>query len=207
MQRAVRINGVYKTTFVTPSWERLAVAPSRQFYMFYISRSYGVRHWLKQRRRALPAVEIGAACGFTLIELMIVIAIIGTLASIAMPYYAGYTERAKIAAAISDIRMLEQKITTYINETGDYPDSLADIGLDEYLDPWGNPYQYLKIGDDAKAKGMQRKDHSMVPVNTDYDLYSLGKDGKSHPPFTAQASQDDVVRTNDGGYVGLVSDY
>jgi general secretion pathway protein G len=165
-----------------------------------------VRYWVKQRRWPLPAVGIGAACGFTLIELMIVIAIIGTLAGIAMPYYASYIERVRVAAAISDIRMLEKKITAYINETGDYPDSLADIGQNGFLDPWENPYQYLKIGDD-KTKGQQRKDHSLVPVNTDFDLYSLGKDGKSQPPFTAKASLDDVVRTNDGEYVGLVSDY
>jgi general secretion pathway protein G len=176
--------------------------------MFCNSRFHGlrVRHWARQRRWPFPAEEIGAACGFTLIELMIVIAIIGTLAGIAMPYYAGYTERVRIAVAISDIRMLEKKIAAYINETGDYPDSLADIGQNRLLDPWKNSYQYLKIGAD-KTKGKQRKDHSLVPVNTDYDLYSLGKDGKSQPPFTALVSQDDVVRTNDGGYVGLVSDY
>ncbi len=47
----------------------------------------------------------------------------------------------------------------------------------------------------------------MVPVNTDYDLYSMGKDGKSTSPFTAKASQDDIVRANNGGFLGLVSDY
>ena len=45
------------------------------------------------------------------------------------------------------------------------------------------------------------------PVNSDYDLYSKGKDGKSQTPFTAKASQDDIVRANDGSFLGLVSDY
>jgi len=47
----------------------------------------------------------------------------------------------------------------------------------------------------------------MVPVNTDFDLYSMGKDGKSRAPFTAKASHDDIVRANDGKFIGLVSEY
>ena len=47
----------------------------------------------------------------------------------------------------------------------------------------------------------------MVPVNSDYDLYSMGKDKKSAAPFTAKASRDDVVRANNGGYVGLAINY
>jgi len=78
-------------------------------------------------------------------------------------------------------------------------------------DAWGNPYRYLKIaGQDLKGKGKgdkARKDHFMVPVNTDYDLYSMGPDGVSKPPFTAQASRDDIVRANDGRYVGPASEY
>jgi general secretion pathway protein G len=46
-----------------------------------------------------------------------------------------------------------------------------------------------------------------VPINTTYDLYSKGKDGDSSPPLTARASQDDVVRANDGGFIGLGSRY
>jgi general secretion pathway protein G len=46
-----------------------------------------------------------------------------------------------------------------------------------------------------------------VPVNSTFDLYSLGPDGKSSPPFTAAPSQDDIVRANDGGFIGLASDY
>ena len=52
-----------------------------------------------------------------------------------------------------------------------------------------------------------RKDKNLVPVNTDYDLYSMGEDGRSVGPFTAKASRDDIVRANDGGFVGLAADY
>jgi general secretion pathway protein G len=110
--------------------------------------------------------------------------------------------------AVSEVKILESEILSYFIDNNEYPDSLADIGRENFLDPWGNPYQYLKIaGADLKGVGKLRKDHSMVPVNSDYDLYSVGKDGKSSTPFTAKASQDDIVRAGDGSYVGLVSNY
>ncbi len=146
--------------------------------------------------------------GFTLIEIMVVIAIIGTLAAISIPNYMSYIDRSEKSDAISDIRTIEIAISEYVLENGELPDSLDDVGLGDLKDPWGNPYEYLRIdGGDVKGKGKLRKDHSMVPVNTDYDLYSKGKDGKSQTPFTAKASQDDIVRANDGGFLGLVSDY
>jgi general secretion pathway protein G len=52
-----------------------------------------------------------------------------------------------------------------------------------------------------------RKDRFLVPINTDYDLYSMGKDGRSSPPLTAKASRDDIIRANDGAYIGLASNY
>ena len=57
------------------------------------------------------------------------------------------------------------------------------------------------------GKGGMRKDRFLVPINTYFDLYSMGKDGKSVPPLTAQASQDDVLWANDGGFIGLASQY
>ena len=149
--------------------------------------------------------------GFLLVELVIVLAILGTLAAIAVPNYIKYREKARIALAITEIHMLEAEIDRYATEHGDFPSSLDDIGMGLIEDPWGNPYQYLKIaGEDLKGGGKDkkmRKDHFMVPVNSDYDLYSMGPDGKSQAPFTAKASRDDIVRANDGGYVGLASGY
>ena len=52
-----------------------------------------------------------------------------------------------------------------------------------------------------------RKDRNLVPINTDYDLYSKGPDGASSPPLTARAGQDDIVRANDGAYIGVAADY
>jgi general secretion pathway protein G len=150
----------------------------------------------------------GRSLAFTLIEIMVVIAIIGTLSAIAIPPYLSYIKRLDNTDALSDIRVIEEAINDYLDENGELPDSLDDVGLGDMEDPWGNPYVYLRIdGGKVKGKGKLRKDHSMVPVNTDYDLYSKGKDGKSQTPFTAKASQDDIVRAQDGAFVGLVSDY
>ena len=145
--------------------------------------------------------------GFTLIEIIIVMAIIGTLSAMAVPNYLKYREKGKVAVAITDVRIIEKQINIYAIDTGGLPDSLNVLSISNTIDPWNNPYRYLRIdGGDVKGKGKMRKDHFMVPVNTDYDLYSMGKDRKSTSPFTAKASQDDIVRVNNGGFVGLVSD-
>jgi general secretion pathway protein G len=57
------------------------------------------------------------------------------------------------------------------------------------------------------AKGQARKDHSLVPLNSDYDLYSTGPDGATASPLTAQASRDDILRANNGRFVGPASMY
>jgi len=149
--------------------------------------------------------KYNAQLGFTLIELMIVIAIVGTLAGIAMPNYIGYRDRAMVARCISDIANIEKELLLYYIDHDTFPISLNAIGLGNLRDPWDRPYEYSPT--EGTAKGKLRKDHFLVPVNTDFDLYSKGKDGKSVSPFTAKASRDDIVRANNGQYIGPVSDY
>ena len=152
----------------------------------------------------------GSNKGFTLIEIMIVIAIIGTLSAIAIPNYLGYKNKAKIMVAVTDIKMIEKQIPLFVQENeGQLPNSLNDLTTIGIVnDPWGNPYQYLRIdGGDVKGKGKLRKNMSDNPVNTDYDLYSMGKDGQSKPQFPKAESRDDVVRAYEGRYVGLVSEF
>jgi general secretion pathway protein G len=146
--------------------------------------------------------------GFTLIELLMVITIVAVLAAIAVPLFNSYREKAQITVAIAGIRVIGQTLTSHFSEKGDYPDSLAEVGLGGMNDPWGNPYQYYKIyGLGNAAIGGARKDRFMVPINTDFDLYSMGPDGASVGPLTARASQDDIIRANDGGYVGTAARY
>ena len=135
--------------------------------------------------------------------MVIVIAIIGTLAAIAIPNYTSYIKRDKISNVIAEFMVIQSKVYAFQNENGRFPDTLAEAGLGNPVDPWGNAYVYYPI--DNVPKGVKvRKDKSLHPVNTDFDLYSMGEDGKSVAPFTAKASQDDIVRVNNGAYIGLV---
>jgi general secretion pathway protein G len=59
----------------------------------------------------------------------------------------------------------------------------------------------------TKGNGKARKDHSLVPLNTDYDLYSKGPDKASVSPLTAKSSRDDILRANNGRFVGPASSY
>ena len=143
--------------------------------------------------------------GLTLIELMIVIGIISTLAGIVVPSLGNYIQRARMIKTTEKLKMIETAILSYEMDMLTFPSNLAQIGLGTLKDPWGNPYQYLPV--QGAKKGKLRKDHFMVPVNTDFDLYSMGPDGKSVSPFTAKASRDDIVRANNGQYFGSVSGY
>jgi general secretion pathway protein G len=144
--------------------------------------------------------------GLTLIELLIVVAIIGVLASIAAPAYQDYTEKAKINQAASDIASIAVKAEAYWNDVRAYPESLADIGAAGMLDPWENPYQYLNLFD-KEGKGGNRKDRKLNPLNSDFDLYSMGKDGQTATQITNKVSLDDVIRANDGKFVDIAEKY
>jgi general secretion pathway protein G len=144
--------------------------------------------------------------GFTLVEMLAVIAILGTLSGIAIPAYNRYIEMARIARAIAEIHMLQTGIEVFELESHAYPLTLNDIKAEDLLDPWGNPYLYANFAT-FKGKGKMRKDRFLVPLNTYYDLYSMGKDGKTQPPLTALSSHDDIIRANDGRYIGLASEY
>ena len=147
--------------------------------------------------------------GFTLVELVLVIAIIAVLAAIAVPSYSSYRDRVLVAQAKSDIIGLGVDISRYVADNMRLPDSLADIGKAAMLDPWNNPYQYLNLTPPLPHgnAGKVRKDKNLHPLNSDYDLYSMGKDGNSVAPLTAAPSRDDIIRANDGRFVGLASDY
>jgi general secretion pathway protein G len=144
--------------------------------------------------------------GLTLIEIVIVLAIIGVLASIAIPAYKDYTEKAKVTLAIEDITLIAAKAEAYFQDVRAYPDTLADIGEAGKLDPWESPYQYLNLYN-KKGKGGNRKDKKLNPLNSDFDLYSMGKDGASMTQITNKESLDDVIRASDGRFIDLAAKY
>ena len=115
--------------------------------------------------------------GFTLIELMLVVIIIGVLVSMVVPRLVGRSEEARIAAAKADIDAnISVALDLYELDNGRYPDDIDGLMTKPgtavnwkgpYLkkspkDPWGNAYVYRSPGD-----------HS-----PDYDLYSYGPDEK-----------------------------
>jgi len=144
--------------------------------------------------------------GLTVIELMIVLMIMATLASLGVPLYANALDNARVAKAVADIRVIEREVLVFQLYNGRFPNTLADVQRGNFLDPYGNPYEYLNIAL-VKGKGQVRKDKNVVPLNSDFDLYSKGKDGATFPPLTAKASYDDIVRANNGGFVGLANEY
>jgi general secretion pathway protein G len=146
---------------------------------------------------------------FTLMELLVTVAIISTLAAIGVPSYNGYVDRARSATAAADIRDIELGITRFLAENGAPPANLAAAGFPNLLDPWGRPYQYLWLQGvpPAALGGAWRRDRFLNPLNTDYDLYSMGKDGATVAPLTGGPAHDDIVRANNGRFVGLATDY
>ena len=117
--------------------------------------------------------------GFTLIELMIVVVILGLLATIVMPRILGRPEQARRMKAKVDIRNIQSALALFKTDTGRFPTTseglevlVSDPGIKGYnsdayldkvpLDPWQNKYIYLSPGVHSK----------------DYDLESYGKDGE-----------------------------
>jgi general secretion pathway protein G len=147
--------------------------------------------------------------GFTLIEVLLVVAILATLLVVAMPGFQRMADRARISQARSDIAMMGNKITDNFVDYGQYPETLEELDFSKLHDPYGFAYEYLLIFGKKKneIQGKWRKDRFLVPLNYDFDLYSVGKDGKSVAPLTAKASHDDIIRANNGRFIDLASKY
>jgi general secretion pathway protein G len=153
-----------------------------------------------------PGARAASRAGFTILEIILVMALIVTVAGIAIPIYLRSLDAARVVRARGDIRNIGTTIDVVYHQTGAYPASLAEVGFANVRDPWGRPYAYLMI-EGAGDKIKPRKDKNLHPLNSDYDLYSMGPDGQSVSPITASVSRDDIIRANNGAFVGVAADY
>jgi general secretion pathway protein G len=168
----------------------------------YIEKSDG--HLLSN----MYAARVQSSKGFTLIELTMTTVIAALLVAIAVPSYARVIQRQKTAQAERDLRVIALAIERYRTQHGTPPDALDQLGMPIPRDPWNQDYQFLNFGSNAPGvSGMIRKDHNLHPLNSEFDLYSIGPDGSSSPPLTARASQDDIIWARDGAFVGPAEDY
>lgn len=123
-----------------------------------------------------PAQARRSEAGFTLMELLVVLAILGLLAAIATPMVLHYLDSAKLSTAKTEVSNLEASLDLYKYDVGSYPTTeqglaallRAPEGVDNWngpyvkktaklTDPWGHPYEYKYPGDHG-----------------DYDIYSYG---------------------------------
>ncbi len=153
---------------------------------------------------------ISARCnGFTLLDLLVAVTIMSIVGAIAIPGYTAYAERSRVTQAIAEIYEISLAIDRFNAETFAYPDDLAELANVPTTDPYGQPYAYLRIeGNGAPGiKGKQRKDKNLNPLNSDFDLYSMGPDENSQLPLTARAARDDIIRAGNGGFVGIADEH
>jgi general secretion pathway protein G len=148
-----------------------------------------------QRRQRLLAL------GYTLIELMVAIGILGILTAMGVSGYDQYVERARASTAVGELLDISQRIKTFELANRRLPDGLDEIGRGGALDPWGSPYEYYNLQAE-KGNGKARKRKNLAPLNSDYDLYSIGKDKKSVIQLGQPDSHDDIVRALDGRFLG-----
>jgi len=145
------------------------------------------------------------AAGFTLTEILIAVAIVAVLTAAAIPAFKKQRDKTKTMQAVADVSGVSVKITNFRLDSNRFPEDLLEIGFDK-LDPWGRPYEYLNY-ETMKGNGKARKDKKLKPLNSDFDLYSVGPDGLSQAPLNAKASRDDIVRARDGKFVGIAEDF
>lgn len=160
----------------------------------------------RMTRRAFIQITRPGMSGLTLLELLVVLAIIGVLARWASASYAEHVERTRVFEAATTIAALSANIEGYIQYKGRAPHTLEEIGIGEIIDPWGNAYIY-NPNMNQNGFGSVRKDRNLNPLNTDFDLYSAGRDGSTQKPLAPPPSHDDVIRAMDGGYLGLAEDF
>jgi general secretion pathway protein G len=145
---------------------------------------------------------------FTLLELMMSATVVGLLFTVGVPTYRGIVERQAVQQCVRDLVTIAGELEKYRTLHFEWPDSLDELSGVPRTDPWGFEYRFLNFESDIKGiKGKIRKDHNLHPLNSEFDLYSVGPDGRSSAPLTAKASRDDVIYARDGSFIGIAEDF
>lgn len=122
-------------------------------------------------KRTTEGIMRHASDGFTLVELLLVIVILGVLAAMVVPKFTGQGETARLTATRSSIAGIATAVNTYEIQVGRFPESLDDLTVEtdsraalldknNMADAWGNAFQYKKV---SKFK---------------YEIRSAGPDGQ-----------------------------
>jgi general secretion pathway protein G len=134
-----------------------------------------------------------------------VLAILSVLVAIALPSYQGYQYKAQVKLASADIVEIQLALEKHQVVQYSYPEFLTEIN-ENRLDPWGNAYRFVNF-ETVNGFGKNRKDKNLKPLNSHYDLYSIGKDGLTATNLANQDAWDDVILALDGAFIGLAEDF
>lgn len=146
--------------------------------------------------------------GFTLVEFSIAILVAALIIGTATPAYMYLVNKARTNKTIDEISSMQRDIDRFERKGNRFPDSLLEIYTEQPMDPWGNFYQYLNIKNASNPNAINpRTDKNFKKLNIDYDLFSTGADSLTLSPIAASESLDDLVRGDNGDYVGLARDF